>query len=46
MGTLDRGYAIVRSRKTDNVVRSIEQVAAGDRLGIRLVDGECEAEVK
>jgi exodeoxyribonuclease VII large subunit len=43
-GTLERGYAIVRSRETDAVVRSLEQVASGDGLDIRVADGEFEAE--
>jgi exonuclease VII large subunit len=46
MGTLERGYAIVRSRKTDTVVRSIGHVVPGDRLSIRVVDGEFKAEAK
>jgi exodeoxyribonuclease VII large subunit len=43
MGTLERGYAIVRSCETDTVVRSIEQIVPEERLGIRVVDGEFEA---
>jgi exodeoxyribonuclease VII large subunit len=46
MGTLERGYAVVRSRETDTVVRSIEHVVAGDRLSIRVVDGEFGAEAQ
>jgi exodeoxyribonuclease VII large subunit len=46
MGTLERGYAIVRSCETDTVVSSTEHVVAGDRLSIRVVDGEFEAEAK
>jgi len=45
LGTLERGYAIVRHRRTEAVVRSVAQVAAGDVLGIRVADGEFEAEV-
>jgi len=45
LGTLERGYAIVRHRPTGAVVRSMAQVAAGDVLGIRVADGEFEAEV-
>ena len=44
LGTLERGYAIVRHRRTEAVVRSVAQVAAGDVLGIRVADGEFEAE--
>jgi exodeoxyribonuclease VII large subunit len=45
LGTLERGYAIVRHRDTEAIVRSVGQVASGDTLGIRLVDGEFEAQV-
>jgi len=44
LGTLERGYAIVRHRRTGAVVRSVAQVAGGDVLGIRVADGEFEAE--
>ena len=43
LGTLERGYAIVRYRETGAVVRSVAQVAPGDALGVRVVDGEFEA---
>jgi exodeoxyribonuclease VII large subunit len=46
VGTLERGYAIVRSCEKDMVVRSIEQIVSGDGLAIRVVDGEFEAQVK
>ncbi|MEE8391333.1 MAG: exodeoxyribonuclease VII large subunit [Anaerolineae bacterium] len=45
LGTLERGYAIVRHRETDVVVRSVTQTASGDELGIRVVDGDFEAKV-
>jgi exodeoxyribonuclease VII large subunit len=45
-GTLERGYAIVRQRETDDIVQSVEQIAPGDALNIRVADGEFEAEVK
>lgn len=45
LGTLERGYAIVRHRDTEAVVRSVGQVASGDTLDIRVVDGEFEAQV-
>jgi exodeoxyribonuclease VII large subunit len=44
LGTLERGYAVVRCRETGNVVCSVEQVAPGDPLSIRVTDGEFEAE--
>jgi exodeoxyribonuclease VII large subunit len=37
VGTLDRGYAIVR--RGDEVVRSPEQVASGDALSVRVAEG-------
>ena len=42
-GTLKRGYAIVRRSDTDAVVRSIQQVRAGDRLNVRVTDGDFPA---
>jgi exodeoxyribonuclease VII large subunit len=46
LGTLERGYAIVRHRETGAVVCSVEQVAPGDALGIRVADGEFEAQAR
>ncbi len=46
LGTLERGYAIVRHTGADGmgaVVRSVAQVASGDALAIRVADGEFEA---
>jgi exodeoxyribonuclease VII large subunit len=40
LGTLERGYAIVRHGETDAVVRSVAQVAPGDALTVRVTDGE------
>jgi exodeoxyribonuclease VII large subunit len=45
LGTLERGYAIVRHQETGAVVRSVRQVAAGDTLGVRVADGTFEAQV-
>ena len=45
LGTLGRGYAIVRHRQTEAVVRSVAQVAPGDALDIRVADGEFTADV-
>jgi exodeoxyribonuclease VII large subunit len=39
-GTLERGYAIVRARDTGLIVRSVDQVEAGDELSVRVSDGE------
>ncbi|MCK4314184.1 MAG: exodeoxyribonuclease VII large subunit, partial [Anaerolineae bacterium] len=46
LGTLERGYAIVHHRETGGIVHSVAQVAPGDALGIRVADGEFEAEVE
>jgi exodeoxyribonuclease VII large subunit len=45
-GTLKRGYAIVRRREDNVIVCSIGQVTPGDRLGIRVADGDFEAEAR
>jgi len=45
LGTLERGYAVVRQRATGAVVRSVAQAAPGDALGVRVADGEFEAQV-
>jgi exodeoxyribonuclease VII large subunit len=44
LGTLERGYAIVRRREIEDVICSVEQVAPGDALSIRVADGEFEAQ--
>jgi exodeoxyribonuclease VII large subunit len=46
LGTLERGYAIVRRQATGEVVQSARQVAPGDALDVRVAVGEFEAEVK
>ncbi len=43
--TLARGYAIVRQQTTGDVVRSVAQAEAGDKIDIRVTDGEFGAEV-
>jgi exodeoxyribonuclease VII large subunit len=40
LATLERGYAIVRREDSGVVVRSVDQVRAGDALAIRVQDGE------
>ena len=44
LATLSRGYAIVRGQD-GSVVRSTEQVAPGDRIGVQVSDGEFEATI-
>ncbi|MBN1813911.1 MAG: exodeoxyribonuclease VII large subunit [Anaerolineae bacterium] len=46
LGTLERGYAIVRRQETGEVVQSAGQVAPGDALDVRVTDGAFEAEAK
>jgi len=40
LAVLDRGYAVVRHEKTGKIVRSVKQVKIGDRLQVRVSDGE------
>jgi exodeoxyribonuclease VII large subunit len=42
---LDRGYAIIYDA-AGNVVRSVEQVAAGNEISVRLARGKLIADVK
>jgi exodeoxyribonuclease VII large subunit len=42
--TLERGYAIVRSR--DEIVRSAEAVASGDEIAVQVADGHFDARVE
>lgn len=43
--TLDRGYSITRQLRTGEIVKSVAQVAAGDRVETRVSDGEFEGTV-
>jgi exodeoxyribonuclease VII large subunit len=45
LATLERGYAIARNLGTGKVVRSVAQVVAGDRLEVRVSDGQFESTV-
>ncbi len=45
LATLERGYAIARHLGTGKVVRSVAQVATGDRLEVRVSDGQFESTV-
>jgi exodeoxyribonuclease VII large subunit len=40
LAVLERGYAVARHEKTGKVVRSVRQVKPGDRLKVRVSDGE------
>ena len=46
LAVLSRGYAIVRRARDGAVVRSAQQLAAGERLAIRLAEAELEASVE
>ena len=46
LGTLARGYAILRRHDDGAIVRSTAQVSSGDRLRARLSDGEFEVRVQ
>jgi exodeoxyribonuclease VII large subunit len=45
LGTLERGYAIVRQQETGAVVRSVKETRSGDTLDVRVADGEFETRV-
>ena len=45
LAVLERGYAIVRRQDSGAIVRQVEQVGPGDRLSIRVQDGEFGAMV-
>jgi exodeoxyribonuclease VII large subunit len=42
---LGRGYALV-TKSDGNLVRSVQQVQPGDRLNVRVSDGEFSASVQ
>jgi exodeoxyribonuclease VII large subunit len=46
VAVLERGYAIVRRQDSGVIVRQVEQVGPGDRLSIRVQDGEFGATVR
>jgi exodeoxyribonuclease VII large subunit len=43
LNVLARGYAVVRKTSSGEVVRSVTQVTADERLTIRVSDGEFES---
>jgi exodeoxyribonuclease VII large subunit len=45
LAVLGRGYAIVRLAGGGAILRSPDQVTAGDRLRVRLAEGELDATV-
>ena len=44
--TLDRGYSITRQLRTGEIVKSVAQVAPGDRIETRVSDGKFESLVR
>ncbi|CAG0931413.1 Exodeoxyribonuclease 7 large subunit [Thermoflexales bacterium] len=46
LNVLARGYAVVRKESTGEVVRSVGQVMAGERLTIRVSDGELKTKAE
>ncbi len=46
LNVLARGYAVVRKESTGEVVRSVTQVTADERLSIRVSDGEFSAKAQ
>ncbi|NKQ36740.1 MAG: exodeoxyribonuclease VII large subunit [Chloroflexi bacterium] len=45
LATLSRGYAIVR-RTDGRIIRSVQEVAAGDELAVQVADGEFDVRVE
>jgi exodeoxyribonuclease VII large subunit len=46
VAVLERGYAIVRRQDNGAIVRQVDQVSPGDRLSVRVQDGEFGATVR
>ena len=46
LGVLGRGYALVRKEPDGTLLRSVDQVSVGDRVGIRLDEGEVRAVIE
>jgi len=45
LGTLERGYAIVRRHDDGTLIRSVAQVTTGDALAVQVHDGTFDAQV-
>ncbi|MEC4748649.1 exodeoxyribonuclease VII large subunit [Methylomicrobium sp. Wu6] len=45
LATLNRGYALVTMPDSGNIVRSIRQLAVGDRIRTRIADGQFVSEI-
>ena len=46
LATLQRGYAILREAESGRVVRSVGQVRDGNRVLVRVADGEFGARIE
>jgi len=46
LATLERGYSITRKLATGEIVRSVAQIAAGDRIETQVSDGKFESVVR
>ena len=46
LAVLERGYAVVRHQKTGKIVRSVKQVKTGDKMQVRVSDGEMGVRVE
>ncbi len=46
LATLDRGYSITRRLRTGEIVKSVDQVAVGDRIETQVSDGKFESVVR
>ena len=42
---LTRGYAVVQSKTTEDIIKSVQQINSGDRVQISVSDGYMDAEV-
>ena len=46
LAVLSRGYAIAFSERTSRALRSVNDAAPGDRVRLRLADGELSARIE
>lgn len=45
LNTLERGYAIIREKKSQQIIANAAQLQQGDELTIQLAQGNCECQV-
>jgi exodeoxyribonuclease VII large subunit len=46
LATLDRGYAILKSKSSQQIITSIKTVVSGDKVAVRVSDGEIHCAVE